>query len=338
MEASWKEYSLDKENVSYWLKWGGLVHSQILLNKDYSMLSVIQYDAYAIDIDQSIYDRLPQLPNGWAYWVDNHYVSNQPKHYLCIYWNPFYSNGDTITNFINEQNIYFEDARDGFLNVVIATFNAIFQLASCQILQHEALLNYLETTITLKPAIIPMPDTPLYLDALLTQDAGILFEQNNIYIQNNRLTVISLDIYQEADKERLASILKEKRLCYRHVQRFLLFSKKSAEKEEKRYMQLWCSGRISIRNMISEGLAKKLNGYYMNVLIISLPEAKYTEKLTWLRGELNSMMIPYVLQDYSCKEVWWASLPGMHEPYVQPPIVGFENLGCLLAHQEDAHV
>lgn len=339
MEASWKEYSLDKENISYWLKWGGLIHSQILLNKDYSMLSVIQYEAYThTEEDQSIFSKLPQLTNGWVYWVDDHYLSNTAKHYLCIYWNPFYSRGDTITNFANKQNIYFENAKDGFLSVVVDVFNAMFKRTSCQILQHEALLNYLESSITLKAPIIQMPDTPLYLDALLTQDAGITFVKNDIYIGNDRLAIISLSIYDEADKKRLNSILRKKNISYRHVQRLLLFSEEAAEKEKKRYMHLWCGGRMSIRNMIAENLTSKLNSYYMDVLIISAYEVEFSDRLSYIENQLNSMEISYIVEDYGCKEIWWASLPGMHEPYIQPPIIGFENLGCLLAHQEDAHV
>ena len=334
MEMTWKEYSLDKENISYWLKWGGLVHSQILLNKDYSMLSVIQYEAYK-KVDECILDSLPRLPNGWVYWLDNQHIAKKTKYYLCVYWNPFYSKGDLITNFVDNKTIYFEKAREGFLKVVIMIFNTLFKLTPCQILQHGALLNYLESSITIQPAVIPMPDTPLYLDALLTQDAGIIFEKNNIYIENNQFAVISLDVYRDDDKKRLANMLKEKNITYRHVQRLLLFSEKSAEREKKRYMQLWCSGRMSIRRMISEGIAGNLNGYYMNVLIVSLPEKDFTDTVTWIRNKLNSMEIPYIVEDYSCKEIWWASLPGMHEPYVQPPMVGFRNLGDLLAHSQE---
>lgn len=177
-----------------------------------------------------------------------------------------------------------------------------------------------------------MPDTPLYLDALLTQDAHITFEKNNIYIENNRLAVISLDIYQDSDKKKLAKALQDKNLSYRHVQRMLLFSEKKVEKEKNRYMRLWCSGRFSIRRMIAQDITGNLNGYYMNVLIVSIPEENFAKDFIWLKGLLDAMELPYVVEDYSCKEIWWASLPGMHEPYVQPPIMGFDNLGTLLAH------
>lgn len=103
-------------------------------------------------------------------------------------------------------------------------------------------------------------------------------------------------------------------------------------------MHLWCGGRMSIRNMIAENLTSKLNSYYMDVLIISAYEVEFSDRLSYIENQLNSMEISYIVEDYGCKEIWWASLPGMHEPYIQPPIIGFENLGCLLAHQEDAHV
>lgn len=330
MEASWREYSLDKGDISYWLKWGGFIHSQILMNKDYSMLSVIQYEAYQED-NKAVLNSLPQLPNGWVYWLEDQHIQHKAKHYIVIYWNPFYSHGGTITNFITK-NISIDEIQEGFLAVVVDIFNTLFKLTSCHILQYEALLNFLESSITVKPAVIPMPDTPLYLDALLTQDAHITFEKNNIYIEDNRLAVISLDIYQDSDKQKLTQVLHEKNLSYRHVQRLLLFSEKKAEKEKNRYMRLWCSGRMSIRRMIADDITGNLNGYYMNVLIVSLPEESFAQDFLWLKEQLNSMELPYVVEDYSCKEIWWASLPGMHEPYVQPPIMGFDSLGSLMAH------
>ena len=294
------------------------------------MLSVIYYEAYHDDND-AVLNRLPQLPNGWVYWLEDQHIQHKTKHYLVIYWNPFYSNGDTITNFVTKK-ISIDEAKDGFLAVVLEIFNTIFKLTPCHILQYEALLNFLESSITIKPAIIPPPDTPLYLDALLTQDANITFEKNNIYIEDNRLAVISLDIYQEADKRKLTQALQDKNIFYRHVQRMLLFSEKKAEKEKNRYMRLWCSGRMSIRRMIAEDITGNLNGYYMNVLIVSLPEENFTQDFIWLKEQLDSMELPYVVEDYSCKEIWWASLPGMHEPYVQPPIMGFDSLNKLMAH------
>ena len=47
---------------------------------------------------------------------------------------------------------------------------------------------------------------------------------------------------------------------------------------------------------------------------------------------LDSMELPYLVENYHQKNVWWGSLPGMFRSNIVPPILGFDSLDELLAH------
>ncbi len=318
------------ENVDYCLKWGGLIHPHILQNKDYSMLSVISYQAYTEDIE-NVLCTLPELRNGWAYWTETQHINGKSKHFLIVYWNPFYANGDTITNYITGK-VPVEKAREKFLDAVLKIFNTIFKVTPCYILEYQALISFLESAISLERAEIIMPPVPLYLDALLTQDIDFDFYENSILINHNRLAVISLPPCDE-NLLQIKEFLHNENLNYRHCQRLLVFAAKMAEKEKNNHTKLWCMGRPSIKELIVKDILNNLNGYYFNVLVIAINVEQYENQLNKIQELLIEVETPYMIEDYNLKEIWWASLPGMHEPYARPPITGFCSIDELLTHK-----
>ena len=53
--------------------------------------------------------------------------------------------------------------------------------------------------------------------------------------------------------------------------------------------------------------------------------AEYLHHLMYARA------LPYVIEDYNAKDLWWGSLPGMFMAGLVPPICGFAALEDLLA-------
>lgn len=330
MRGTWKEYYEDIENPGYWLKWGGIMHPQVLVNKDDSMLAVIAYDPYT-KANEVVLQQLPVLCNGWAYWIETQHILQHSRDFLVIYWNPFLS-GDTITNHVSG-NISAKSAIDSFLDVVQDIFDKLFKITPCFILQYQALVSFLEASISINKPEILMPEVPLYMDALLTQDADIDFDKNEIFIGDKRIAVITLPVLETADENEIADFLETKSWNYRHVQRLLVFSQQLADKELNRYMRFWCSGRRSIAQLIKADIIDAINGYYLNAWIIPFDIDTYETDVSEVKSTLDRLRLSYIVEEYSCKEIWWASLPGMHEPYVQPPLVGFNNLDSLLSHR-----
>lgn len=332
-EASWKEYQEDEEHVSFWLKWGGVVHPQIMQNKDESLLSVIAYEPYPEDTD-ILQTKLPALCNGWVYWVEEQHIGAVTKCYLVIYWNQFYSS-NVIKNYVTG-SIPAEEARQKFLQVVVDIFNALFEVTACYILSYQPLVSFLETTISISHPIIEMPQVPMYFDALLTQDVDIYFEPNAVCIGENRILILTMPPPAHSRETAGAmDFFDTLHINYRHVQRLLIFSSKKAREENKRFTRLWCSGRPSVGKFITENVLSELNGYYANIWLFSVPFAQEEEIRNKLTEYFTAKAQPYILENYNTKKLWWASLPGMHEPYVTPPIIGFSSLDDLLLHAGD---
>jgi len=57
-------------------------------------------------------------------------------------------------------------------------------------------------------------------------------------------------------------------------------------------------------------------------------EEAYLEKL------LGTLGIPYIVEDYNAKDLWWGSLPGLFRAGLVPPLCGFSSLEELLAMEK----
>ena len=77
---------------------------------------------------------------------------------------------------------------------------------------------------------------------------------------------------------------------------------------------------------------KTLNGYHMDAFFFPFEEEQYPAERDRLTALLDSMELPYLIENYHQKNVWWGSLPGMFRSNIVPPILGFDSLDELLAH------
>ena len=327
---TWKEYKMDPSCVADWLSWGGLVHPNILRGKDDSFMGILAYEPYMPMPDIRI--NLPEFKNGWCLWMEHQHQKTQDKHYLVLVWNPFFSRGHII-NGILKKTMDWEEAKQVFLTMLNDVCQALAAVTDCRLLAYQEILDFLSFSLSMDAHSVAMPDVPLYLDALLAQDIDLDFTHAHLRINGKKLLVLSLPAgIEETHLEQLQQAVFAGN--YRHVRRLLLFSEKRARKEELWYTASWCPGRASLRQLITQDILKKLNGYYMDAFFFLFSEEEYLLPQKQLTELLDNMELPYLIENYHQKNVWWGSLPGMFRSHVVPPIIGFDSLDDLLAHQQ----
>ena len=56
----------------------------------------------------------------------------------------------------------------------------------------------------------------------------------------------------------------------------------------------------------------------------------------YLHHLMHARALPYVIEDYNAKDLWWGSLPGMFTAGLVPPLCGFAALEDLLNVEQPA--
>ena len=175
-----------------------------------------------------------------------------------------------------------------------------------------------------------MPEVPLYMDALLSQDIKFNFKANDIFIDGKKVIVVTM-----SDWSSVWEIFeKVKGVPYRYVRRILLFDEKEAEKELKKYAEKWCCGRKTMLEEIKKEILAKFNGYSWNVFIFQVEKSQAEEFSKYLEEYLKTREIAYIFEKYNLKDVWWGSLAGVFLANIVPPITGFESLEEFILHEE----
>ncbi|WP_298595473.1 hypothetical protein [uncultured Mitsuokella sp.] len=333
MPLNWKEYGMNESSVADWLSWGGLTHPNIMRGKDDSFFSILAYKPYQKQAEDEI--PLPNLKNGWCFWIEHQHRLEADAHYLVLGWNPFFNRSHKIINSTKQKGelIAWEEAQDSFFQAVCALEKGISQLTECRILAYQEILDALSFSLSITDHTVTMPDVPLYLDALLTQDLDIDFSGRLLKLEGKQICAISLPAMAE-DQQIAAICAHFAGSPYRYVRRLMIFSEKRAKKEETWYTGRWCGGRKSIRKEINDGILKKLNGYHTESFFLPFEPDRYEEDCARVRTFLDTLKIPYIIEDYNQKDVWWGSIPGMFRSNITPPIIGFDSLGELLAHRQ----
>ena len=328
---SWKEYEMIEGCLADWLPWGGITHPAIMQCKDDSFFGVIEYKPYC-EKENIV---TPNFRNGWNLWIEHQHIpSGDDKDFLVLGWNPFFDRQGRIINGTGKQGVPWKAARNAFYRVLYNLSEQLGKITECKVLEYQEILDFLEFTLAMDERKVEMPEVPMYLDALLSQDVQIDF-RHHLQIDDKKLCIVSLPaMARRRERQQIADIITD--YSYRHVQRLLLLGEKRSRKEINWYTGNWCRGRRSLKNFIVDGVLGNLNGYHMEAYIIALPKREYEIIETDIRQQLNRMELPYIIEDFNHKHVWWGSIPGMFRSNIVPPIVGFENLVDLL-YKADVH-
>lgn len=326
---SWKEYRLDNRSVADWLPWEGITHPCVVTNKDDSIFSVLSFRPLS---GHSV--RLPEVKNGWSIWCETQHWEEREQHFLCVCWNPFFRLNGSIRNALREGTVYLRDMEGEFCSVMEGLCQSFPVESECRLLEYQELVDFMEFSLSMGGHIVEMPDTPVDLDALLSQDAGLRFRDNDIFRDDSRYFVYSLPgiVGDDGSLSSLLSSLSD--FSWRDVRRMLLFGEPEAKKELARYTSRWCPGRKSILDKITEGLLSEMNGYFSHSVIVCVPKARLREMEGFIDHLFRAALIPFIREEFNARDVWWGSLPGLFRANIRPPVVGVSSLDALMPHME----
>ncbi|MBR3721653.1 MAG: hypothetical protein IKN12_02725 [Selenomonadaceae bacterium] len=325
---SWQEYSAKNQTVADWLPWGGLTAPSVLENKDGSFLGVIKYKP----LSENTKIEIPEMQNGWAFWFEEQYLKTYADSFFVICWNPIIRK-DGIINALNGKTFSRNKARRIFKDALSDFTAKLSSITDCELLEYQELIDFLTFSLSMGESYVEMPDIPLYLDALLSNDIPwSIDDKNDIGIGDKWFVAVSVPA--SIQDEELDFIISEfKEYPIRHVRRLLLFDKESAKDMMEAYTTAWCKGRKSIKNLMLNDIITDLSGYYTDTLILlaDKKERELVEKN--LSDLLSDLELSFRIEEYNRKDVWWGTLPGVFRANVMPPITGFSGLYDLLSHK-----
>ena len=317
---SLKEFEVDDTAVDEGLPWGGLTLSHVMQQKGGSFFSVIEYVPYERKNSAPKLE-LPEFRRGWAVWNERQHTPETDRDFIVLFWNPFETKAEPfIENALGEKISkggelkYFGEVAEKFCR-------ELSKNTAAKLLTYQELLDFLAFTLTLDAKAVAMPEVPLYLDALLSQDVRFKFQANDIFINDNRVFVATLPTV--LSPWRLFDRIKNFR--YRYVRRMLIFSKPEAELDLKKYDRKWCPRRKVMLEEIESGVLLAFNGYYYSGIIFQLDEAEYAAARSILEEYLTAEGAPFIFEQFNLKDVWWGSLPGVFLANITPPVTGFDS-------------
>lgn len=338
--SDYETYGIDDNDVGEWVAWGALTRPSVMRQRGGSYFSVIAYSPYK----KSISLNFPKFRKGWMVTNEHqHYpsVNGTPAYsmdYLIILWNPFYSSGKTtVENIIQlgdkKIKVKAKDDIEYFMSVVAEIYNELLKETSAQILEYQELLNFISFSLTLGDDSVSMPEIPMYLDYLLTQNNKFVFGDNSIHINDKKVYVVTLaDI---VDSNIYYSLFEN--IPFRHVRRLLCFNDEETKQELRDYTKNWCGSRNSMKLYLMENIQGKLNGYYHEGLFFHL-DKNYKNFPQYLENNFDASGIFYCIESFNLKDTWWGSLPGNFLANIVPPLTGFSSLEDILHHEIDKEI
>ena len=318
-----KEYEIDDTAVEEWLSWGGITRPTVLRQKGGSCFSVIEYEVYEKNkLTKTI--EFPKFQRGWAMWVERQHSAEGDKDFAVIFWNPFV-NGNYIENALGKK-ILKEKFLDYFCDEVEKIYKEICKVTLARMLEYQEILDFLTFSLSLGENRVLMPEVPLYLDALLSQDINFEFKANDILVNGKKILILSLPTVPEV----FEMFVDFEKISYRYVRRILFFDDKESAEEWKEYSGRWCDSRKTMLKKIEESVLQEVTGYFWNGFIFHLDEANYESFREYVSENMQERELLYVLESYNLKDVWWGSLSGMYLANITPPLVGFSSAENLL--------
>lgn len=337
--SSWKEYQLDNKTIADWLPWGALTHESVLRNKDDSVLGVIRYKKFDPPQSLQFFEWknpifLPAFRRGWSIWLGEQYAADgDVECFLTLCWNPFFKDGQIVNGLEDTPQSLYDMESD--LAVMLKRIAWSFpKEAEATVLSYQEIVDYLTFSLTLGRTHVVMPDVPVDFDVYLTAGIDLDFTSNHVRLGDEMFLVLTLPSVvgsQEPVLRQITEDLHGAGIPCRHVQRLLLFNEKEAERELRSYTGKWCPSRKYIKDILTGHTLQRLNGYYNNQTIALVSKEDYARTEAYLEKLLGTLGLPYIVEDYNAKDLWWGSLPGLFRAAVVPPICGFRTIEELLA-------
>ena len=319
------EYFIDEQDVREWLPWGGVVRPTVVRNKDYSFFGVISHSCLSAPIPPL------EFPKGWSIWAEEQHREQETNFFFVVCWNPFWSTlGEEAENALMDKKIRKQIVLDYFEEELFRIAEALRKAdSSCRVLEYQEVVDFLAFSLSFGENQILMPEIPLYFDVALTEGLNVAFEDNDLSICGKPVVVLSLP---SCPRGKLLDAIRKEFVAipYRYVRRNLCMNKVESDIKMKEYTKDWCSSRRYMKRAIMEGIVFPMSGYYSEQIIFSLPEDAFDESLHYVRDFMNRLRVPYILENFNLKDVWWGSLAGCFRANIRPIITGFGNLSDFL--------
>ena len=317
-----KKFGLESRDVEEYLPWGGIIRPGVMRQKDNSYFSIIEYKPYEVYDNKLLDTKKWDWRRGWVIWNEHQHVpDNEGKDFLVICWNPFHSTTGKVINTLDrvismqKETAYFEKKVKDFLK----EFSTVTEV---KMLEYQALMDVLTFSLNFGEKQVGMPDVPLYIDALLAGSIQLRTTENNVYINNKELFIISIN--GGMDEAKIYPMLKN--ISFRHSKRLLCFNKKQAAKQIAKYTKTWFPKRMTIRNMAMDNIISNFNGYYTESLLFLLDEENASDFKNYAISLLQANGIAFITESHNLKSVLWGTIPGLFLANTKPPIQGFSSM------------
>lgn len=224
-------------------------------------------------------------------------------------------------------------------------------------LNDDEILTYLHSTISPKGHKVKRPQTPMYLDAFLTDTPliGGMAPQLGDY----HLRTVSVLSFPAATFPALLDQLNQLPICYRWVTRYVPLDKDEAETQLKRYKRRWFSKRKGMLNMLQEVFTKTESqlldttsvekakdadealkeladsyvsfGYYTATVTVMDKDVQQVDEMQReVERVINGLGFTTVAESFNAVEAWLSSLPGHAYANVRTPLIHSLNLSHLI--------
>ena len=326
-----KEFEQKDMAVEEGLAWGGITLSYVMQQKGGSCFSVIEYEPYRKNSLMKTLE-LSSFRRGWAVWNERQHTLQGDKNFLVVFWNPFETKDNPYIENTLGETVEKENFLRYFGQEIEKICKEFSKVTRTKLLKYQELMNFLSFSLSMEESTVKMPEVPLYMDALLSQDIKFKFTANDIYINDKKIIVVTL-----SDWSSMWKIFEQvKNIPYRYVRRILFFDERESEIELKKYVGKWCGGRKTMLEEIEKNILSKVNGYCWNGFIFQVEESESEEFCVNLERYLKTQEMAYVFEKYNLKDVWWGSVAGIFLANIVPPITGFKSLEEFILHVEES--
>ncbi len=250
----------------------------------------------------------------------------------------------------------------GALDAFVAETDRAFDLLADFMPEVRALssaetLTYLHGTVSDRPHPIAVPETPMYLDALLADTplvGGLAPKLGSLHLRT--LTLLG---FPNASRPGLLDALNEAAFPYRWVTRFIAIDKAEATRLLTKIRRQWFNKRKSITALLREVLYNQPTqlldsdadnkvadadaalqmlggdhvafGYLTTTITVADAEpALVDERIRQVERIIGGLGFATIREDVNAVEAWLSSLPGQAYANVRQPIVHTLNLAHLM--------
>lgn len=249
--------------------------------------------------------------------------------------------------------------RLSYFNEEVARLMVLLKQVMPQVseLEDAETLTYLHSTISTKRHSIAVPEIPIYLDAILTdQDVEHGLETR---LGENFLRTLTIRGFPGKSYPGILDALNELRCEYRWVSRYIAFGKEEARRELNRYRKRWYAKRKGFGSVLMETATQtesalgntdatrksmdadealqeleddwvSFGHFTATVTVWGSSRKEADEKVKAVEAAINGKGFATYLEHLGSSEAWLGSLPGHVYANVHRPIISSLNLAHLL--------